>query len=123
MSQHWDEFAKSLAEEAVPRRESLRRLGVVAAAVLLGPLGSQFAWSGQRNPCKTFCKCRNKSQQNACLAACKACGGNTSRLCGGCGTYVCCGAGQSCCGGYCTDLAEDVSNCGACGSVCAAAGP
>jgi hypothetical protein len=124
MSQHWDEFAKSLAEP-VPRRESLRRLGIALTATVLGPLGSEFAQAGrhQQDPCKAFCKCRNKKQQNACLEACKACNKDTSRLCGSCGTYVCCGSGQACCGGACADLGEDVHNCGACGNECDPPGP
>ena len=123
MSQHWDEFAKSLAEP-VPRRESLRRLGVVMAGALLGPVGLGSAVAGKKqDPCKAFCKCKNKKQQNACLAACKACNNDTSRLCGSCGTYVCCSNGQACCDGYCTDLGEDVYNCGACGHECDPPGP
>jgi hypothetical protein len=115
MNCQWDEFSKALAEP-VPRRESLRRLGGVLVGAVVGPLGT--AWAAPRkktlkgkDPCQTFCKCRNKAQQNACLAACKACNGDTRRLCGACGTY------------YCADLANDVSNCGACGHVCAPPGP
>jgi stigma-specific protein Stig1 len=122
MTHPWDEFSKSLAEE-VPRRESLRRFGAVLAGIVLGPLAAGTARAGGKgkpvrngphaatDPCKTFCKCRNKAQQNACLAACKACGGDTRRLCGACGSY------------YCADLANDVSNCGACGHVCPPPGP
>ena len=102
MTHHWDEFSKS-----VPRRESLSLLGAALAGALLGPLGAGTAWAGRRDPCQTFCKCSNKNRQNACLAACRACGGETSRLCGSCGS-----------GYVCTDLANDVHNCGACGHVC-----
>src|SRR4051812_35456994 len=124
MTHHWDEFSKSLAEP-VPRRESLRRLGALVAGAVLGPLGSARAAIRRRatDPCQTFCKCRNATQQNACLAACKACGGDTRRLCGACGSYVCCGSGRTCCGTICTDLASDVHNCGACGRVCRQPGP
>src|SRR5690242_15633960 len=115
MSHHWDEFSKSLAEP-VPRRESLRRLGIVLAGAVLTPLGT--AWGGSKgkgpkgkDPCQTFCKCRNKAEQNACVAICNACGGGTQRLCGACGSY------------YCADLANDFFNCGACGSVCPPPGP
>jgi hypothetical protein len=118
MSQHWDEFSKSLVDESVPRRESLRRLGFALAGVVLSPFGLESAFAGKQDPCKTFCKCRNKKQQNQCLAACKACGKNTSRLAGTCGGYSCCAAGQTSCGAYCTDLASDVYNCGDCGRVC-----
>lgn len=145
MDHLFDEFSKSLAE-SVPRRESLRRLGVMFAGAVLGPLGLGTAWARGPDPCKTFCQCRNKAQQTKCLAACKACNGNTSRLGGSCGTYVCCSVascsgvcsdlrhdpncgacgnncgalGETCCGNYCADLANDVYNCGACGSVCTA---
>ena len=107
MSHHFDEFSKSLAEKAVPRRQTLRLLGAALAGALLSPLGLKSAWAGGPDPCKAFCKCRNKSQQNRCLAACRACSGDTSRLCGSCAT-----------GFACTDLASDASNCGACGNVC-----
>jgi hypothetical protein len=124
VSQHWDEFSKSLAEP-VPRRESLRRLGLVMTATILGPLGAEFAWAGKRkvDPCKAFCKCRNRTQQDQCLKACKSCGQNPGWLGGSCGNYFCCGAGLTPCGSTCADLAGDPDNCGACGSVCEEPGP
>jgi hypothetical protein len=118
MTHHWDEFSKSLAEP-LPRRESLRRLGVVVAGAVLGPLGLDSAFAGKTDPCKAFCKCRNRKQQDQCLRACRACNKDTSRLCGSCGNYICCGNGRSCGGGYCTDLADDVLNCGACAAPAA----
>jgi hypothetical protein len=112
MTDHWDEFSKSLAEKSVPRRQSLRLLGVALAGAFLSPLGLSTAWAGGRDPCKTFCRCSGKSRQDACLAACRACNSDTSRLCG------------SCASGYvCTDLANDFYNCGACGYVCDEPGP
>jgi hypothetical protein len=152
MDHLFDEFSKSLAEP-VPRRESLRRLGAVFAGAVLTPLGVGTAWAGgylRRDPCKEFCKCRNWTKQNQCLAACKACGGDTSRLAGSCGNYTCCAVAachgvcsdlssdpdcgacgndcrsfnKTCCGGnYCADLAGDFYNCGSCGNVCGQAGP
>jgi len=106
MTHPWDEFSKSLAEESLPRRESLRRLGVLIAGAVLSPLAIGAARGGGPDPCKAFCKCRNKTQQSDCLAACHACNGNTSRLCGSCGSYAC------------TDFANDVANCGACFNNC-----
>src|SRR5262249_25235821 len=97
---------------------------------VLGPLATSTARAGGKgkfvrkgplagpDPCQAFCKCRNKAQQNACVAACKACSGDTRRLCGTCGRYVCCGNGQTSCGQICTDLANDFNNCGTCGHVC-----
>ena len=123
MTHHWDEFSKSLAQP-LPRRESLRRLGIAVAGAVFSPLGLSTASAGhhpkqQSDPCKAFCKCRNKKQQDQCLKACNACGKDTSRLGGSCGNYFCCdGAGQSSCGSYCAVLASDPYNCGACGSVC-----
>ena len=32
MTNHWDELSKSLAEESLPRRESLRRLGLESSS-------------------------------------------------------------------------------------------
>lgn len=107
MTHHWDEFSKSLAEKSVPRRQSLRLLGAALAGAFLCPLGVGTALAAGRDPCKAFCRCRNKYQQNACVQACRACNGDTSRLCGSCGS------------GYaCTDLGFDFYNCGACGHVC-----
>jgi len=125
MSHHWDEFTKSLAEESLPRRESLRRLALVVAGAALSPFGLSAAWArGPQDPCKAFCKCRNKSQQNQCLAACRACNGDVSRVCGSCGSgYICCGDGGTCCGNYCVDLDSDIFNCGACGNACPPPGP
>jgi hypothetical protein len=117
MTHLFDEFSKSL-NEALPRRESLRRFGAVLAGAILAPLGAGAAWAAGNDPCKNFCRCSNKSQQSKCLAACRACNGNVSRLCGTCGSYACCGGGSSCCGNYCVDLANDFSNCGECGYAC-----
>src|SRR5262249_54670441 len=109
MTHHWDEFSKLLAEP-VPRRESMRRIGLALAGVVLSPLGLSTAFAGG-DPCRTFCKCRRKADQNACLAACRACNGATQRLCGSCGSYVC------------SDVASDFNNCGTCGHVCRQPGP
>ena len=104
--------------------------GAGAAGTAAGADALGTAWAAPKrrasrgkDPCQTFCKCRDKRQQNACLAACRACNGDTGRLCGSCGSYVCCGNGQTCCGTICTDLANDLYNCGACGHVCPQPGP
>src|SRR5262245_8738649 len=107
MDHLFDEFSKSLSE-SVPRRESLRRLGAVLAGAVLSPLTAGAMWARAANrrppqePCKTYCKCANKAQQNQCLAACSACGGSTGRLAGTCGSHVCCPVAA--CGGVCSDL-------------------
>jgi hypothetical protein len=107
MSQQWDEFSKSLAEP-VPRRESLRRLGSVFAGAMLGFVGLKSASAAPKtDPCKSFCRCSNKRQQNDCLSACRACNSDPRWLCGNCGD-----------GFACTDLANDVGNCGSCGHNC-----
>ena len=111
MTNRWDDFSKSLAEESSTRRESLRLLGAALAGAVLSPLGLGTARGAGKpraaDPCKTICRCSNKRQQDACLAACRSCTGATSRLCGSCGTGV-----------NCYDLAHDVNNCGACGNAC-----
>jgi hypothetical protein len=117
MTRHFDEFSKSLAESC-SRRESLRAFGALFAGAVLSRLPLSSAWGASSDTCKTFCKCRNKTQQNQCLTACKACSGDTQRLCGSCGSYVCCAAGYTCCSGSCVDRLEDPNNCGACGNVC-----
>ena len=105
MTNHSDEFSKSLAEESLPRRESLRRIGAVLAGAVFSPLGLKTARAAPSSgPCKTFCRCSNKKQQTACLAACNACNSDTSRLRGVCSGYYCCENGRVCCNGYyCTD--------------------
>ena len=114
-----DELSKLLAE-SVSRRESLRSIGAVLAGAVLSSLGVGTAWAARPDRCRAFCRwCSNKAQRNQCLAACRACNGNTSRLCGSCGTYVCCPTGTACCNGTCTALNSDPNNCGACGNVCA----
>jgi hypothetical protein len=117
MNRHFDEFSKSLAESC-SRRESLRAVGALFAGAVLSRVPLSSVWAKGPDPCKAFCKCRNKAQQNQCLSACRACGGDTSRLCGSCGNYVCCSAGYGCCSGYCVDRFNDPLNCGACGYVC-----
>lgn len=121
MSHYWDEFSRSLAEP-LPRRDSLRRLGLVVAGAVLSPLGLRSTAAAHRprqlDPCKEFCRCANRKQQDQCLRACRACDKDPVRLSGSCGNYVCCGAGLVACGDYCADLANDPNNCGACGYRC-----
>ena len=117
MSHQWDEFSKSLAEP-VPRRETLRRLGLVLAGALLSPLGLGTAWAGGPDPCKSFCNQCPKSRRSHCLFACHACNDDPSRLCGHCWGFACCESSESCCGETCHDLASDVNHCGACYDFC-----
>src|SRR5262245_36051147 len=143
MSHRIDELAKSLAEEPIRRRQAFRLLGAALAGAFLAPFALGTARAGRQDPCKAACRCRNRRQQDACLAACHACGGDTSRMCGVCGSIVCCdepdpyeeGAcvngqctyqcvdGAVDCGGGCTPLGADPYNCGACGNVCPASAP
>jgi hypothetical protein len=139
MSEQWDEFSKSLSDETIPRRESVRLLGAALAGALLSPLGAGTAWARRgSDPCEAFCQKCPKSRRSQCLAACAACDQNTSRLCGTCGAYACCdwpgpnenGAcvngrceywcedGATYCDGRCTFLDWDAGNCGACGNEC-----
>src|SRR5262245_31825500 len=106
MSHEWDEFAKLLAE-SVPRRESLRRLGFLCAGAVLTPLGLGTAWAGGTDPCRSFCNRCPYSRRSSCLAACRACNNQPSRLCGNCSS-----------GYFCTDFLHDVHNCGACFDDC-----
>jgi hypothetical protein len=118
-----DELSKLLAA-SVSRRESLRSIGVVLAGVALSPLGLSTAWAARPDRCTAFCRwCPTRKRRNQCVAACRACNGNTSRLCGSCGNYVCCPTGTACCNGTCTSLDSDRNNCGACGYVCPASAP
>src|SRR5262245_53346342 len=110
MAHLFDEFSKAVGEPSIPRRETLRRLGIAVTATVLGPLGVAIARGGKppQDPCQTFCsKCHDNLRKNQCLNACKACGNNPSRLAGACGNYRCCGTGQVSCGGYCADTAND----------------
>ena len=121
MTHHWDEFSKSLAEDTVPRRQSLRLLGAAIAGAVFSPLATAVARG--EDPCKAFCNQCAKSKRSQCLSACRACNGNTSRLCGSCGTYACCATSTACCNGACTSVSSDPNNCGACGNVCSASTP
>jgi hypothetical protein len=144
MHHPFDEFSKSLADDSVARRESLRRLGAAFVGALLGPLvlGSDIALANPDNrrkrrrqsrqpfrgfggknqdACTTFCKkCATKSKRDQCLAACRACSNDPKRLNGACGNYVCCSSGQSYCNAVCVEFKSDPNNCGSCGNVCAA---
>ena len=168
MTHPFDEFSKSLSE-SVPRREMLRRFGAVVTGAVLGPLtlglgsasADEFARErrkryrrqtlnklrlplgpkpGANDACTNFCqRCRGKSKQSQCIAACRACNNDPSRLCGTCGSYTCtnlssdpncgacgnnCGAkGQRCCGGRCADVKTDPKNCGSCGHICGESTP
>ena len=66
MSHYFDEFSKAVGEQAIPRRETLRRLGLAVTAGVLGPLGFEYAQAGKPpvDPCKAFCKCQNGVQKN-----------------------------------------------------------
>ncbi|MGD9856958.1 MAG: hypothetical protein AB7U20_18570 [Planctomycetaceae bacterium] len=160
MTSRFDELSKSLAGESLPRRETLRRLGAVFTGAVLGPLAvglqsasadpqprQRWPWGSQprrkaprKNPCTSFCqRCRTKKQQTQCVAVCKACGNDPSRLSGRCGTYTCvdlssdpncgsvgnnCGAmGLTCCSGACAELNNDAGNCGSCGLACGGSTP
>jgi hypothetical protein len=102
------------------RRESLRCIGGALVGVVFGPLLAGTAWAARPDRCVAFCRgCPTKKKRNQCQDACRACGGNTSRLCGSCGNYTCCpSTAPTCCNGVCTYLNEDSANCGACGNVC-----
>jgi hypothetical protein len=148
MERLYDEFSMSLAA-SLPRRESLRHIGAALAGAVLSQLGLGTAWARRSDACTSYCQCSNKAQQNQCLAVCRACNNQPSRLVGSCGSYVCCsiaacngmcsdlrsnpncGAcgndcsdfGETCCGNYCADLDNDFDNCGACGAACNNPGP
>jgi hypothetical protein len=111
MTHHWDEFSKSLAEESLPRRESLRRIGTMLAGAVLAPLGLESAWAAPKgpkaDPCTAFCKSLSNDrawQQNYCLPVCNACHSDPGRLCRIGSALIC------------TD--NDVRHCGACGLDC-----
>ena len=149
MTYQWDEFSKSLAEDSLPRRQSLRWLGAALAGAVLSPFGGGTAWGGKQDPCQAFCNRCSTKTRNQCLNACRACNGNTSRLGGSCGNYTCCSTaacngacsdlrsnpncgacgndcrvyGETCCGTYCADLKNDFQNCGSCGFRCPDPGP
>ena len=54
MSDHFDEFSKSLAEKSVPRRQSLRLLCAAIAGALLAPFGAGLAAHAQAPPDATI---------------------------------------------------------------------
>ncbi len=125
MTHPFDELSKSLADESLPRRESLRRLGLLLTGAVLGPLASglsakdgpypyfrfRAAPRAPRpvDPCVSFCSRCTTSKRSQCLSACRACNGQTSRLSGRCGSYTC------------VDTLRD-PNCGSIGNNCSASG-
>jgi hypothetical protein len=148
MNHPFDEFSKSMSDDSIPRRESLRRLGAAFIGAALAPLalGSETASANpdnnprrrrhrrlvQRSPlkrpmedaCTAFCKrCHPKAQQNQCVAACRACGNDPNGLRGACGAYTCCGNGTTYCSGQCVDLKSNSSHCGSCGNICGGSTP
>jgi len=118
MSHHIDELAKSLAEERIPRRHAFRLFGAALAGAILGPFGLQTARAGRPDPCRDFCNQCPKSQRSQCLANCRTCTQAGGHLCGTCNSYGCCADSQDCCGTYCADTDNDISNCGTCGHEC-----
>jgi hypothetical protein len=118
MTHHWDEFAKSLAEKSVPRRESLRLLGAALASALLAPLGLRNAAAAGADPCRAYCDQFPRWQRTQCRNSCRACYSGGGRYCGSSGYQTCCHSPYACCGNTCRDLASDVTNCGACGYEC-----
>lgn len=117
MSHRFDEFSKALAEP-VPRRESLRRFGLVLFGTILGPFGTDGASAAGIDPCKGVCTRGTKKQKDACLATCRACLQASGRACGSNTNLICCPSGANCCGTYCANLATDFDNCGRCGLAC-----
>src|SRR6478736_4173245 len=120
MTYQWDEFSKSLAEDSLSRRRSLRWLGAALAGAVLSPFGVGTAWGGKQDPFQAFCNRCSTKTRNQCLNACRACNGNTSRLGGSCGNYTCCSTAA--CNGVCSDLRSN-PNCGSCGFRCPDPGP
>jgi hypothetical protein len=148
MNHPFDEFSKSLSEESVPRRESLRRLGAAFLAAVLAPLaiepdsasanpdtrprrrrGRRLIQRNQKgkpanDACTAFCKrCHGRPQRDQCLTACRQCGNDPTHMHGTCGAYACCPAGTTYCSGTCVFVNSDTSNCGACGRACGGSTP
>src|SRR6187399_1671383 len=56
MTYQWDELSKALADDSLPRRQSLRWLGAALAGAVLSPFGVGAAWAGKKqDPCEAFC--------------------------------------------------------------------
>src|SRR6188474_2884441 len=102
MTYQWDDFSKSLADDSLSRRQSLRWLGAAVAGAVLSPFGLGTAWAGKQDSCEAFCSRCSKSQRQQCINTCRACNGNTSRLGGTCGNYTCCSIAA--CNGVCSNL-------------------
>ena len=107
MTSHWDEMSKSLADETLPRRESLRRIGAVLAGAVLSPLGLGTALAGGSDPCRAFCNKCPRFYRSRCLTVCRGCNDVGGQLCGSCNNL------------HCADLQSDFNHCGACLRQCA----
>ena len=139
-----EKVAPPLEEERVSRRTALRKLAKATAAAL--PLvmtlkSPSVAWATEINPC-TPNSCppgqtctpdiRKISGSHISYSGsirCTPLFGSSGGGGGGAGTSVdCtknanagkpCGGTKLCCGGACTDVQTDGSNCGTCGNFCA----
>ena len=124
----FDEFAKLLAEDAVTRRDSLRKLGsglAVSALAMVGigcdtsptspnqggvaRVGVTPASDQEGGDDGKKCKADNKE----CKKHADCCNGYCDAT-GTCG----CKSGTTNCSGTCTYTSMDAANCGACGNKC-----
>jgi hypothetical protein len=96
----FDDFARTLAS-GVSRRRALRLLGG-GVAVSLGALVGVGRARAAPSSCSVFCANLSGPQKAACKQACRACGGDVSRVCsqpapgGGAAQFVCCPEGTVC---------------------------
>jgi hypothetical protein len=107
-----DRLARALAEDEMPRRQLLGRLGgVIAAVVFTDPVAAVAA--GKRKKCKHG----HVACGNDCCAPGEVChtvkrGRRVHKRCA-------CSKPRAVCGGQCIDLASNAEHCGTCGKRCA----
>jgi len=108
----FDLFVRSLSSRG-SRRVLLAALASgLLVALGLGPSSEQAA-AGRRRQCRRPCGPCKRCRRGRCTSTCR--GSQTCQH----GTCRCPGGGQVC-GGVCTDVASDRTNCGSCGILCSA---
>jgi len=146
MSEGFDRLAKLLAGGG-SRRDVLKGLGaLLAGGLLAGFTGRARADRDDdddddhhelNEACKKYCaKCPRKpgGVHGKCIRACKQFLRKNPKgtLCGACtakNPFTGCASGATCCAAtttvaaYCANVSTDVSNCGACGTVCTGTTP
>jgi hypothetical protein len=126
----FDELTRGLANGTLSRGKALRLLGAALTGGALASV-SGIAWAkpkpGKCNKDKhcppghvcvdRMCQGGGGCPSGTTLISDGTCCPN-SQVCATGAGVTCCPSNQGCCNGICTDLSNDLQNCGTCGNVC-----